>query len=180
MICHWWLYGRKWPSPPLPKRKVGAPQYRTSPRNMKSSQHLVTRHEKKKNSPHKKIFVGRGSIYHGKEGYKYRLPEIYWGWGPTLTLFFFLLEICIHYFSYWEFSSPTWKKSNHPHLKCQFPPKIPIWPKSLLYQRSEKWLSPCSPITQRGCELLNTLHKKLSQYAKAVAWRCSIKMSQKS
>ena len=22
MIGHWWLYGRKWPSPPLPKRKL--------------------------------------------------------------------------------------------------------------------------------------------------------------
>ena len=26
--------------------------------------------------------------------------------------------------------------------KYQFPPKISIWPKSLLYKRSEKWLSP--------------------------------------
>ena len=29
-----------------------------------------------------------------------------------------------------------------PNLKCQFPPKIPIWPKSLfLHKHSEKWLS---------------------------------------
>ena len=49
--------------------------------------------------------------------------------------YFFLLEICIHYFLYREFSSPTWKKSP--------PPKVPIlWPKSLLYKCSEKWLSP--------------------------------------
>ena len=33
-----------------------------------------------------------------------------------------------------------------PHLKCQFPPKISIWPKSLLYKPFEKWLNP--PITQ--------------------------------
>ena len=39
-----------------------------------------------------------------------------------------------------EFSSPIWK--NRPHLKCQFPPKILIWPKSLLYKCSKKWLSP--------------------------------------
>ena len=25
MTGHWWLYGRKWPSPPLPKRKLGPP-----------------------------------------------------------------------------------------------------------------------------------------------------------
>ena len=41
-----------------------------------------------------------------------------------------------------SFQVPPKKKS--PHLKCQFPPKIPIWPKSLLYERSEKWLSPPS------------------------------------
>ena len=36
-------------------------------------------------------------------------------------------------------------KKHHPHLQCQFPPKIPIWPKSLLYERSEKWLSHHHP-----------------------------------
>ena len=49
------------------------------------------------------------------------------------------------------------KKS--PHLKCQLPPKIQIWPISIQYKRSEKWLSPppppppkhtLSPITQGG------------------------------
>ena len=63
---------------------------------------------------------------------------------------FFLLEICIHNFLYREFSNPTRKKL--PHLKCQFPPKITIEPKSLLYKHSGKWLSPSSsltPITQR-------------------------------
>ena len=47
------------------------------------------------------------------------------------------------------------KKS--PHLKCQLPPKIQIWPISIQYKRSEKWLSPPSPppnthspITQGG------------------------------
>lgn len=43
----------------------------------------------------------------------------------TIGIFFFLLEIYIHYFLYLEFSS-------HPHLKFQFPPKIPIGPKSFL------------------------------------------------
>ena len=35
------------------------------------------------------------------------------------------------------------KKS--PHLKCQFPPKIPIWSKSLLHKPFEKWLNPPTP-----------------------------------
>ena len=40
----------------------------------------------------------------------------------------------------WSFQvSP---EQNHPYLKCQFPPKISIWPKSLLYKHYEKWLSP--------------------------------------
>ena len=38
------------------------------------------------------------------------------------------------------------KKS--PHLKCQLPPKIQIWPISIQYKRSEKWLSPPSPPPQ--------------------------------
>ena len=50
-------------------------------------------------------------------------------------------------------------KKNHPHLKCQFPPKTPILPKSLLYKHSEKWLSPSPPLPPhhpRGeCELSN-------------------------
>ena len=41
-------------------------------------------------------------------------------------------------------------KKHHPHLQCQFPPKIPIWPKSLLYERSEKWLIPPFPPSPRG------------------------------
>ena len=40
-------------------------------------------------------------------------------------------------------------QKNHPHLKCQFPPKIPIWSKSLLYKWTEKWLSP-PPYYQKG------------------------------
>ena len=66
---------------------------------------------------------------------------------------FFLFEICIHYCLYREFSSLTFFKY-HPHLKCQFPPKIPIWSKSLLYKWSEKWLSLPPPHYQKGgCKL---------------------------
>ena len=61
----------------------------------------------------------------------------------------FLLEICIYYFLYREFSSPIWKKSPPPKVPVPTP-KIPIWPKSLPYKRSEKWLSPSPLITQGG------------------------------
>ena len=43
---------------------------------------------------------------------KWEIAEI------TMESLFFLLEICIHYFLYREFSSPTYKKSP--------PPKLPI------------------------------------------------------
>ena len=53
----------------------------------------------------------------------------------------FLFEIRIHNFFYTgSFEVPLEK--NHPRRNCQFPPKIPIWPKSLLYKPSEKWLNP--------------------------------------
>ena len=33
-------------------------------------------------------------------------------------------------------------EKNQLHLKCQFPPKIPIWPKFLLYQPSQNGSTP--------------------------------------
>ena len=65
MIRHWWLNGKKWLSPLVPKRKLSLPSIQKSSRNLKSSQPLATRHDKKL-APNKKIFVGRGSTYHGK------------------------------------------------------------------------------------------------------------------
>ena len=61
---------------PSSKKEIKTPQYRSSPRNLKYSQPLATRYNKKKIVPHKKIFVGNGSIYHGKQQYKYRIPQI--------------------------------------------------------------------------------------------------------
>ena len=46
-------------------------------------------------------------------------------------------------------------EKNYPHLKCQFPPRIPIWPKPLLYKRSEKWLK--SSVTSFWLTLLSLL-----------------------
>ena len=58
-------------------------------------------------------------------GQKWEIVEI------TIRIIF-LLEISIHYFSYREFLSPTWK--NSPPPKAPIPTQIPIWPKSLLYK----------------------------------------------
>ena len=60
---------------------------------------------------------------------------------------FFCLRFVFTIFYIGIFQVPP--KKNHPCLKCQFLPKLPILPKSLLYKRSEKWLSP--PFTQE-CE----------------------------
>ena len=59
-----------------------------------------------------------------------------WNW----NLFFFCLRYAFTIFYIGSFQVPP--KKSHPHLKCQFLPKIPIWPKTLLYERSKKWLRP--------------------------------------
>ena len=66
----------------------------------------------------------------------------------TIGIFFFCLRFIFTIFITGSFQVPPEK--NQPHLKCPFPPKIPIWPKSLQYKPSEKWLSPppLPPITQ--------------------------------
>ena len=66
-------------------------------------------------------------------------------------LFFFFFFCLRHVFTIFIFYTGSFQvppKKYHLHLKCQFPSKIQIWPKSLLYERFEKWLSPCMPITQ--------------------------------
>ena len=60
---------------------------------------------------------------------------------------FFCLRFVFTIFYTASFQVPPEK--NHPYLKSQFPPKIPIWPKSLLHKRSEKWVSPPSPPSPR-------------------------------
>ena len=66
----------------------------------------------------------------------------------TIGIFFFL---CVRFvftvFYTGSFQVPP--KKNQPNLKYQFPPKISIWPKSLLYKGSEKWLS-LPPMTHGG------------------------------
>ena len=80
-----------------------------------------------------------------------QIPHIYLGRGPKVrncrnyiqNLFFCLRFVCT-IFHTGSFQVPP--KKYHPHLKCQSPPKIPIWPKPLLYKCSEKWLSPPPPL----------------------------------
>ena len=105
---------------------------------MKYSQDLATRNTKKKKkkkklAPHtKNIFVGRGEYIPctmenndaNTDYHKFvRLGDQRWEIveitiGIIFFFFFFVLKICIQYFLYREFSSPTWKKS--------LPPKVPI------------------------------------------------------
>ena len=72
----------------------------------------------------------------------------------TIGIIFFWLRFVFTIF-YTE-SFQVLPEKNYPHLECQFPPKISIWRKSLLYKCSEKWLSPPPPpppiITLQGEE----------------------------
>ena len=137
MISQWWLYGRKWPSPPSAKKEIKSPKNKIVPRSLKFSKPpsyktqgegvggVHTMENKDTNTDYQKI------VRVGDQ--KWEIVESTFG--------IILFEIHIHYFLYREFSTPTPPKvhSNDPHLKCQFSPKITIWHKSLLYARSEKW-----------------------------------------
>ena len=58
-----------------------------------------------------------------------------WSYNRNLFFFFFWDSYSL-FFIQGVFKSHL--KKNHPHLKCQFPVKIPIWRKSLPYKPSEK------------------------------------------
>ena len=51
---------------PSPKKEIRFPQYRRSPRNLTFSHPVATTYKEKVLALTKKIFVGEGSIYHGK------------------------------------------------------------------------------------------------------------------
>ena len=79
--------------------------------------------KKKKIAPLKNIFVSRGSICHGKQGWKYRLPESCQGRGPKVRncinhhrYHFFCLRVVFTIFYTGSFQVPPEK--NNPHLKC--------------------------------------------------------------
>ena len=68
-------------------------------------------------------------------------PPLYRRFSRNLKLqseSFFMLEICMHYFLYREFSSLTWKKSLP--SKVPIPTQNPDLTRSLVCKCSEKWL----------------------------------------
>ena len=77
---------------------------------------VARRYEKKKISPHEKIYICVNL--------------------KSESFFFFFWDSYSLFFIQGVFKSHL--KKNHPHLKCQFPVKIPIWRKSLPYKPSEK------------------------------------------
>ena len=128
-----------------------SPQYRSSPRNLKSPQPLAIWYGKKISPPlppqKKYLWVGGVYTMENKDtntkyeklvrvgDQKWEILEI------TIGIFFFI--ICLRWFVFaivYTGSFQVQPEKNHPHLKCQFPPRILIWPKSLLYKHSEKWL----------------------------------------
>ena len=111
---------------PFPKKEIRSPQYRRSPRNLKSSQPLATRH-KKKLAPHKKNICGwgKGGVYTmenkdtNTEYQKFvRVLDQKCEIVELNSESFFCLRFLFTIFFYREFSSPTRKKSP--------PPKVPI------------------------------------------------------
>ena len=77
---------------------------------------VARRYEKKKISPHEKIYIC----------VKLQSESFFFFFWDSYSLFFIQGVFKPHL------------KKNHPHLKCQFPVKIPIWRKSLPYKPSEK------------------------------------------
>ena len=96
-------------------------------------------------APIKKMFV------EAEQYYQCRLPETCQVRGPKVRncrnynrIHFFCSRFVFSFFIQEVLKSHT-KEITPSHLKCQFPPKIPILPNSTLYKLSEKWLNPPSP-----------------------------------
>ena len=130
MIGHWWLYGRKWLSPPCPlpaKKEIKSLQNRRAPQNLKFSKLLATRHEEKK-TLHKKNICGWGGVYTMENKNLRNCTNYIWN-HFVFTIFY--TE---------SFQVPHEK--NHPYLKCQLPPKITIWHTSLHILKNGSTPSP--------------------------------------
>ena len=148
MIGHWWLYGRKWPRPPLPKRKLGLPSIQEVHKKFEifPGPSCKTRKNLAPPPPQKKI-LWLGGVYTMEDkdtntdcqkfvrvgDQKWDIVEI------TIGIIFFTWDLYSLCFIQGVFKSHL--KKITPPLKCQFSPKTPIWHKSLQYKRSEKWLS---------------------------------------
>ena len=92
---------------------------------------------RKKNSPPQKNYFRVGWVYivKNKDNYTHYQKVV----GPKY-------RYCRNYNQYHffclRFVFTIFYTGSHLHLKCQFPPKISIWPKSLLCKHSGKWFSP--------------------------------------
>ena len=136
---------------PFPKKEIRSPQRgwgSEGPRNLKFFEPLATRYRNNFFSPCREIFVGGGSTVYTMDNKNANTvyQKVVWvgnqKWvivETTIGISFFCLRFVLTISYTGSFQVPPEK--NHPHLKCQFPPKIPIWPKSLLYKHYEKWLS---------------------------------------
>ena len=124
MIGHWWLCGRKWPSPLLPKRKLGLPNI-DGPQDLKFSLPIAKRY-KKIWSPSKKIFLGSGSTVYTMDnkdtntdclkvvrvgGQKWKIVEI---------------TVRISFFVWVSYSLLLIQGVFKSHLKKLPPPKVPV------------------------------------------------------
>ena len=127
---------KKMAQPPSPKKEIRTPQYRRSPRNLKYSQVLATRQEKNVAPHKKKIFVGRGEYIPWKItiqiqtttnllGYKTK-SEKFQNYKRNHFSFFFFFCLRYLFTIFYTGSLKVPPQKNQPHLKCQFPPKIPI------------------------------------------------------
>ena len=58
--------------------------------------------------------------------------------------FFFCVRFVFTIFYTRSFQIPLEK--NHHHIKCEFLPKTPISPKTLIYKCSDKWFNPLPPV----------------------------------
>ena len=135
----------------LPKRKLGPPNTKGPQEIWNFPSPLLQ--DKKKISPHKRNICGWGGgrVYTmenkdtntdcqkvSRVGNQVRNCRNY-----NQTQFLFQIRIHIYIFTQGVFKSHL--KKNHPHLKCQFLPNIPIWHKALLY-RPKKLLNPLPPL----------------------------------
>ena len=69
---------------------------------------------------------------------KWQMVEI------TVRIFFFVSHSYSLFFVFTG-NFQVLPQKNHPHPKCQFPPKIQVLPKFLLYKPPEKLLNPLPP-----------------------------------
>ena len=146
MTGHWWLYGRKRLSPLCQKGNYVPPKQK-GPKKFEIFQATSYKTRKKILSLHKRNICLLYTMENKNTNTDYqkvvRIGDQQW-YCSNYIWNHFLFGIRIHYLLHREFSSSTWKKS--PHLKCQFPPKITIWHKSLHIHVLKNGSTPPPPL----------------------------------